>query len=170
MTVFTALFTVMAGFYIRMQTLTYTKSNAERLGPLLTIAKTIERYNTGAPTLWCDDDPSATQILLRHFSSLWDKFRGTGAAMAACRGLKELKLPEGTKVLVLDAPDDIEALLKGWCEKAKKAPVVLHIDCEWNMTRTEGVSVLQVAEALEDSGSNEDPAEIYLLRVRDPLR
>ncbi len=52
-----ALWTAMAGWSIRAQALTITKSHEERIGPLDGIARSARRYGYDDPAIVFSDDP-----------------------------------------------------------------------------------------------------------------
>lgn len=155
---FTGLNTVMTSKYIRSQTLTYTKAHEERIGPLSGVGRSSERYNTGKALVAFTDVPDQDYSLLTPlFPSLREKVAPAGVAL----GLKPLELPPDTKVIVLDTYERIALAISAILEPTledKARVVVVHLDAEWNITRTVGVSCIQIlAEHI--------PNTIYILRV-----
>lgn len=155
--VWTALHTVMSGWFIRLQTLTYTKSNAERAGPMAMIAATFDRLRTGTPLAWYSDNPPALHSLLKPFSNIWQ--RVTPALAPA--GKSTLSLPDDIELRVASTVQEVDDCLQPWLDHLRThrhQQLLFHIDAEWNLSRRRGVSLLSL---LEDSA----PKTIYLLRV-----
>lgn len=84
--------------------------------------------------------------------------------MAEAYGLKELRLPEDVNVHVLDSMELIQGALAPLFQSldvstsaAPPVPLVVSLDTEWNISRTVGVSVIQIAP--------HDSTDIYIIPV-----
>ena len=81
--------------------------------------------------------------------------------MASVHGLEELKLPASIQILTLDSPSIIEATLSsllGGIELDSSASLVVGFDAEWNISRTWGVSIIQLSPQSR-------PDDIYIIPV-----
>lgn len=85
--------------------------------------------------------------------------------MASAYGLKELKLPDSLRTIVLDSPTLVEGMLSSLfppLDSDKNAVLAVSLDAEWNISRRIGVSVIQIAP-------HSHPDEIYIIPVRSHL-
>ncbi|KAJ7624250.1 hypothetical protein DFH06DRAFT_1445903 [Mycena polygramma] len=143
--IFTALWTCMAGPYIRTQVLTATKSHEERIGPLKAIAESFKTYGHEDPKVIFSDDPVKDRALFYGaFSSLSQKL----TPIATAHGLEALELANNVQIKVLDTPQQVEGVchpLIDSLDKDPKTPSCVSIDAEWNISRKLGVSVIQLA-------------------------
>ena len=72
-----------------------------------------------------------------------------------------LQLPESFSYTVATTEAEIEAALEPLLAKSVKLgqeEMMLHLDCEWNMSRTQGVSLLGLMD-------HDNPLRSYLVRV-----
>jgi hypothetical protein len=143
--IFNALWTCMDSRYIRAQALTLTKSHEERNGPLKGIADSIKRYGFSLPKIAFSDDPLKDRKMLHeNFPSLAEKL----TPLSAAYGLKPLELPDSLSVTVLGSPQLVESALLAVLaplEDDSTAHICISLDAEWNISRTEGVSIIQIA-------------------------
>lgn len=162
MAIFAALWTCMDSRYIRAQALTLTKAHDERLGPLLEIAKSIQRYGHPNPQVAFSDDPIKDNMLLKTtFPSLFEDL----SPMAVAHGLEPLILPTTTKILVLDTAELVEGIfssLMAPLDANNSEFLCVHLDAEWNISRHVGVSIIQIAV-------HSCPDEIYIIPVCNSL-
>jgi hypothetical protein len=73
--------------------------------------------------------------------------------MAVAHGLKAFELPTNIKVEFLDTSSLVETMLSSIMAPLDNDPddhLVVSIDAEWNVSRTVGVSILQIAPHSED--------------------
>ncbi|KAK7002121.1 hypothetical protein R3P38DRAFT_3215931 [Favolaschia claudopus] len=97
---FAALWTCMTSRFIRAQALTLTKSQEERIGPLMGIATSAKRYGLGEPLIAYSDDPVKDKgMLCAAFPSLGQNL----TPMATAHGLKPSVLPPNVKVIQLES-------------------------------------------------------------------
>lgn len=178
MKIFNALYTIMDGRYIRGQALTFTKSHDERLGPLMGIRRSGQRYGQPEPQVAFSDDPVKVSLTCVHlqctmtqhlaifgqdksllcaaFPSLAENL----APMAAAYGLEEMKMPTEMRKWNLNTHALIEGKLSpllDLVDSDANASLVVGFDAEWNVSRAVGVSWIQLAP--------ESVHEIYLIPV-----
>ncbi|KAJ7747498.1 hypothetical protein B0H16DRAFT_1850684 [Mycena metata] len=110
--IFNALWTCMSSRYIRAQVLTITKSQQERIGPLMGIATSVKRYGHRGPVIAYTDDPVKDKnMLYTAFPSLAQNL----TPMAAAHGLGSLIIPTALKVVFFvgsSIPGDFTRLKK----------------------------------------------------------
>jgi hypothetical protein len=97
-------------------------------------------------------------LLHAAFPSLAEKL----TPMASAYGLKELKLPDSLRTIVLDSPTLVEGVLSSLLSSLdldKNAVLAVSLDAEWNVSRHIGVSIIQIAP-------HSQPNEIYIIPVR----
>lgn len=154
--VFTALHTIMAGFFIRGQAFTYTKSHSERAPLVAGIADSVVRFQTGIPPMWINDDPPANNALLAPFCD------SIGAHLAACGIAKQagsLELPSGFSKIVCNSDEEIASAFKEIVQDARHGEAQLyHVDAEWNTSRRVGISLLIICK-------HSDPSKAWFIRV-----
>ncbi|KAJ2920858.1 hypothetical protein H1R20_g16236, partial [Candolleomyces eurysporus] len=156
--VFTALWTVMDSRYIRGQVLALTKAHDERLGPLMAMSRSMKVFGYREPPVAFSDDPVKDKALL--YSAFPSLARGL-TPMAHAYGLEELTLPLSTRIVTLDSPHVIEAKLSSLLDPLDcdpQATLVIGFDAEWNISRTSGVSIIQLYPQSR-------PDEIYIIPV-----
>ena len=81
--------------------------------------------------------------------------------MASAYGLKELKLPDSLRTIVLDSPTLVEGMLSSLffpLDSNKNAVLAVSFDAEWNLSRRVGVSIIQIAP-------HSLPNKIYIIPV-----
>jgi hypothetical protein len=81
--------------------------------------------------------------------------------MASAYGLKELKLPDSLRTVVLNSPTLVEGVfssLLSSLDSDKDAVLAVSLDAEWNISRRIGVSIIQIAP-------HSQPNEIYIIPV-----
>jgi hypothetical protein len=81
--------------------------------------------------------------------------------MASAYGLKELKLPDSLRIIVLDSPTLVEGMLSSLfppLDSDENAVLAISLDAEWNLSRRIGVSIIQIAP-------HSRPNEIYIIPV-----
>jgi hypothetical protein len=81
--------------------------------------------------------------------------------MAAAYGLKPLSIPINIAISVLGTAERVEQILSCWLAPLDiddKAHLCVSLDAEWNISRRQGVSVLQLA-------CHTDPEHIYIIPV-----
>jgi hypothetical protein len=173
--VFSALWTCMDSRYIRAQALTLTKAHEERVGPLMAVAKSIKLYGHDSPSIAFSDDPIKVCIIIIKMlclSSLFiqDKQLLLGAfpnlskgltPMAIAHGLETLELPSTLKVEVLGTANLVEAAFSSLMAPLDNDPnhcICVSMDAEWNISRTVGVSIIQIAP-------HSDPDIVYIIPV-----
>ncbi|KAF9470560.1 hypothetical protein BDN70DRAFT_998898 [Pholiota conissans] len=143
--IFNALWTCMDSRYIRAQVLTLTKSHEERHGPLKGISDSLKRYGYPAPQIAFSDDPLKDKgMLCEHFPSLAENL----TPMSAAHGLASLSLPDSLSITFLGSAALVESTLStilAPLEESSAPQICVSIDAEWNLSRTEGVSILQIA-------------------------
>ncbi len=92
------------------------------------------------------------------FPSLAEKL----TPMASAYGLKELKLPDSLRTIVLNSPTLVEGVLSSLLSSLnsdKNTVLAVSIDAEWNVSRRVGVeSIIQIAP-------HSRPDEIYIIPV-----
>lgn len=156
---FNALWTCMDSRYIRAQALTLTKAHDERNGPLKGFSDSIERYGYEFPPIAYSDDPVKDKgMLCANFPTLAENL----TPMAAAHGLQPLSLPSTTTITYLGSIQLVESALLtvlAPLEDRTDAHLCISVDAEWNVSRTEGVSVLQIAP-------HSTPNNIYIIPVR----
>jgi hypothetical protein len=156
--VFNALWTCMDSRYIRAQTLTLTKAHDERNGPLKGISDSIKRYGYSFPKIAFSDDPLKDKGMLHdNFPSLAEKL----TPMAAAYGLAPLALSESLSIIFLGLVQLVESALLtvlAPLEDNPDAHISISIDAEWNLSRTEGVSIIQITP-------HSTPDAIYIIPV-----
>ena len=156
--VFNALFTVMTGFFIRSQVLTYTKSHAERAPVLADIAAGLQKYNTGIPPYWSDDDPEAIKSMMAPFA---EALRRNMKAPLKASNLKSLTLAENFQFIVCNTERQAEIAFGEIMAEINLRPSqqhIFHVDAEWNISRRTGVSCLVVMK-------HNDPCRAWFIRV-----
>ncbi|KAJ2922273.1 hypothetical protein H1R20_g14824, partial [Candolleomyces eurysporus] len=156
--IFTALWTAMDSRYIRAQALTLTKAHDERLGPLVAMSRSMKRYGYSDPPVAFSDDPVKDKALL--YSAFPSLAQGL-TPMAAAYGLKELRLPPSVRILTLESLSVIEATLSSLLQPLDISPrstLVIGFDAEWNISRTTGVSIIQLSPQSQ-------PDDIYIIPV-----
>lgn len=165
----------MASRYIRAQALTLTKAHEERAGPLNGIAASVKKYGFDDPLIVYSDDPTKVTtnascsaddltILLQDKQLVYNAFPSLSknlTPIAAAYGLQPLEIPDSVKVHYLSAPDLVEAALSPLLELLDPvdSSLCISIDAEWNISRTIGVSILQIAP-------HSDPNSIFIIPVR----
>ncbi|KAJ7431662.1 hypothetical protein B0H11DRAFT_1941390 [Mycena galericulata] len=135
--IFTALWTCMSGEYIRAQVLTLTKGHEERIGPLKSVANSLKTYG--------HDDPKIDKAL---FYGVWPTLSQKLTPMATAHGLGLLELPQNLDIKILETPARVEALcasLMASVDDDAKSHLCVSLDAEWNVSRTVGVSIVQIA-------------------------
>jgi hypothetical protein len=176
--IFGALWTCMDSRYIRAQALTLTKAHDERLGPLSSIARSVDLYGHPKPRVAFSDDPvkvkviSILSILMSRFNehvqdkpllktafpSLFENL----TPIAAAHGLDSLDLPSSTCLMVLDTPSLVEGVLSSLLSPLdldENMYMCVSLDAEWNVSRRVGVSIIQIAP-------HSRPDVIYIIPVR----
>jgi len=97
-------------------------------------------------------------LLHAAFPSLAEKL----TPMASAYGLKELKLPDSLRTIVLNSPTLVEGVLSSLLSSLnsdKNTVLAVSIDAEWNVSRRVGVeSIIQIAP-------HSRPDEIYIIPV-----
>ena len=91
------------------------------------------------------------------FPSLAEKL----TPMASAYGLKELKLPDSLRTVVLNSPTLVEGVfssLLSSLDSDKNTVLTVSLDAEWNISRCIGVSIIQIAP-------HSQPNEIYIIPV-----
>ena len=81
--------------------------------------------------------------------------------MASAYGLKELKLPDSLRIMVLDSPTLVEGILSSLLSPLdfdENSVLAVSLDAEWNLSRRIGVSVIQIAP-------HSQPNKIYIIPV-----
>jgi hypothetical protein len=81
--------------------------------------------------------------------------------VAAAYGLKPLQIPAQVQVSMLETADLVERVLSCWLAPLnvdETAHLCVSLDAEWNMSRREGVSILQLI-------SLTDTDHIYIIPV-----
>ncbi|KAK7025856.1 hypothetical protein R3P38DRAFT_3531780 [Favolaschia claudopus] len=155
---FSALFICMTSRYIRAQALTLTKSQEERIGPLMGVAASVKRYGLGEPLVAYSDDPIKDKgMLYTAFPSLGEKL----TPMASAHGLKPIKLATDVKVVQLGSfqlCQDAFSSLIGPLDSDPSIQICASFDAEWNVSRKVGVSIVQIAP-------HSKPDTIYIIPV-----
>jgi len=85
--------------------------------------------------------------------------------MASAYGLKELKLPDSLRTIVLDSPTLVEGVMSSLfppLDSDENAVLAVSLDAEWNLSRRVGVSIIQIAP-------HSRPDEIYIIPVYSHL-
>ena len=85
--------------------------------------------------------------------------------MASAYGLKELKLPDSLRTIVLDSPTLVEGVMSSLfspLDSDENAVLAVSLDAEWNLSRHVGVSIIQIAP-------HSQPDEIYIIPVYSHL-
>ncbi|KAF5325696.1 hypothetical protein D9611_000435 [Ephemerocybe angulata] len=156
--VFRALWTLMDSRYIRAQVLTLTKAHDERMGPLAEMSNSMRQYGYQEPPIAFSDDPLKDKAMLfKAFPSLAENLKPAAAA----HGLEELVLPRSIRTTVLDSPSLIEATMSALLNPLDLDPastLVLGFDAEWNISKTTGVSIIQLY-------AQSQPEDIYIIPV-----
>ena len=96
-------------------------------------------------------------MLYAAFPSLAEKL----TPMASAYGLKELKLPDSLRTIVLDSPTLVEGMLSSLffsLDLDENSVLAVSLDAEWNLSRRVGVSIIQIAP-------HSQPDEIYIIPV-----
>jgi hypothetical protein len=156
--IFSAMWTCMDSHYIRAQALTLTKAHEERAGPLMGIANSIKLYGHDDPRVVFSDDPVKDKHLV--YGAFPNLAKGL-TPMAAAHGLKALELPDTLKVEVLDSFNIIEAVCSALMAPLDNDPhhcLCISLDAEWNVSRTTGVSIIQIAP-------HSDPDSIFIIPI-----
>lgn len=81
--------------------------------------------------------------------------------IAAAHGLGSFVLPQTLSTLVLHTAEVVETVLSSLMEPLDKDPsdsLCLSLDAEWNISRSSGVSIIQLAPHL-------DPPSVYIIPV-----
>lgn len=145
--------------YIRAQTLTLTKAHEERNGPLKGVSDSIKRYGFSFPRVAFSDDPVKDKgMLLEHFPSLKENL----TPLSAAYGLKAFQLPSSLSITILGSYQLVESALMTILAPLNEDPtanVCVSLDAEWNISRNEGVSILQIAP-------HSLPDNIFIIPVR----
>ena len=131
--------------YIRAQALTLTKAHEERNAPLKGVADSIKRYGFAPPRIAFSDDPLKDKAMLyEHFPSLKNNL----TPLSAAYGLKALHFPPSLSIAVLGSYQLVESALMAILAPLSNNPtatICISLDAEWNISRSEGVSILQIA-------------------------
>lgn len=91
------------------------------------------------------------------FPSLAEKL----TPMASAYGLKELKLPDSLRTIVLNSQTLVEGVLSSLLsslDSNENSVLAVSLDAEWNVSRHIGVSIIQIAP-------HSRPDEIYIIPV-----
>ena len=145
--------------YIRAQALTLTKAHEERNGPLKGVSDSIRRYGYSPPQIAFSDDPLKDKGLLQeHFPTLAEKLTPMGVA----HGYSSLVLPESTSIIFLGSAALVNSgllTILAPLEDSSAANICISLDAEWNISRTEGVSIIQIT-------SHSHPDLVFIIPVR----
>lgn len=153
--IFRAFFTVMSGYFIRGQNMTYTKALSERAPVLAGITRSILRYNTGLPTMIASDDPPAFAALTKPFAESLQGRVGTSTS----KRLTWLVLPEGCEKVICDGDAAIEEGFREINAEARDGRLTLvQVDAEWDRSRKQGVDVLILMK-------QNNPMKAWVMRV-----
>jgi hypothetical protein len=142
--------------------LTLTKAHEERVGPLMAVAKSTKMYGHDGPAVAFSDDPIKVCIIVTerfHSSSsfmqdkqlifsAFPKLSKGLTPMAVAHGLIPLELSSVLKAEVLETANLVEAVFSSLMAPLDNDPegcICISIDAEWNISRTIGVSIIQVA-------------------------
>ncbi|KAJ7433027.1 hypothetical protein B0H11DRAFT_2209095 [Mycena galericulata] len=131
--------------YIRAQVLTLTKGHEERIGPLKSVANSLKTYGHDDPKIVFSDDPVKDKAL---FYGVWRTLSQKLTPMATAHGLELLELPQNLDIKILETPARVEALcasLMASVDDDVKSHLCVSLDAEWNVSRTVGVSIVQIA-------------------------
>ncbi|KAK4700876.1 hypothetical protein P7C70_g5367, partial [Phenoliferia sp. Uapishka_3] len=155
---YAGMLTVQSKFEIRQQLLALTMGHEECTVLMEGIANSMRKYGHSEPEVFFSDNPSKDKsLILSAFPSL-----GKGLApMAAAHGLKELAIPASVKISTLTSISDVERLVGCIVSplldiNRPAAHVLVSVDAEWNLSRTVGCSLLQVAP-------HDMPEQIFLI-------
>lgn len=144
--------------YIRGQTLTLTKAHEERNGPLKGISESIKRYGYSPPRIAFSDDPVKDKSLLHeHFPTLAEEL----TPMSAAHGYLSLVLPDSVSIMFLGSAALVNSALLtilAPLEDNSAANICISVDAEWNISRTEGVSIIQIM-------SHSNPDLVFIIPV-----
>ncbi|KAJ7667374.1 hypothetical protein B0H17DRAFT_1142779 [Mycena rosella] len=149
--IFGALWTCMDSRGIRAQALTLTKSHEERIGPLKGIAKSVKLYGFDNPLVVFTDDPMKDKRLI------YDAFPSLAKNLApppSPRGLEPFEIPESVRiqeVLSAELADNIFSSFTELLDSDAATHICISLEAEWNVSRTTGVSILQIAPHAEDT-------------------
>ncbi|KAJ3508637.1 hypothetical protein NMY22_g16549 [Coprinellus aureogranulatus] len=153
---FTALFTGMDSRYIRVQALTHTQAHDERLGPLVATSNSLKKYGYPEPPVAYTDNPIKDKNMLgRAFPTLTKNL----TPIAAAYGLKPMVQP--SHILTLESPAVIEGTLSSLVaplDETSTTSLVVGFDAEWNVSRTSGVSTIQISP-------DSQPDTVYIIPV-----
>lgn len=156
---FSNLYTVMSGYYIRQQSLCLTKSQEETVLPLTAIRQSQQKYNLSEPKVFFTDDPTREKKLIKSvFPSLSD---GDETSQQELHPTEPLKLPETVSTVIVEDVQSIQNLFQRIMDPlndSDDARITCSVDAEWNLSRTEGVSIIQVAP-------HHDISRIYIVKV-----
>jgi hypothetical protein len=148
--------------YIRSQTFNHTGSHEERFGPLAAIARSCELYHTGEPLVAFTDIPKPdSTLLLSVFPSL---SKGV-TSVAEKRNLNPISVPGSIETIVLEESARIQLTIGSIIEPLhsdRAASLVVFVDAEWNVSRTLGVSCIQIY-------AEHQPNKIFILRVSSAI-
>ncbi|KAL0563144.1 hypothetical protein V5O48_018932 [Marasmius crinis-equi] len=150
-----SLWTAMTKHFIRAQALCITKSHDERFGPLMGIANSSRVYGLSDPEIVFTDDPVKDKRLIY---SVYPKLAST-TPIAAAYGLKPFQTL--VQPVVLSSPESVNSVLSPLADMVgndDSTSLCLSIDAEWNVSRTVGVSVIQIAPHTE-------PETAYIIPV-----
>ncbi|KAK0232270.1 hypothetical protein EDD85DRAFT_970646, partial [Armillaria nabsnona] len=156
--VFGAMWTCMTSRYIRSQALTLTKAHEERIGPLTGISQSAKRYGHNNPCIIFSDDPIKDKHLI---NSAFPMLSKNLTPIAEAHGLIPFELPSTLSPVILTTAMLIESTLSSLMAPLdidKDASLCISFDAEWNVSRTLGVSIIQLAP-------HQDPPEIFLIPI-----
>ncbi|KIK51784.1 hypothetical protein GYMLUDRAFT_251766 [Collybiopsis luxurians FD-317 M1] len=158
---FNGLWTLMSGWFIRKQVLTFTKSHLERQGPMHSLADSLSLYGYAEPQLWFSDVPDKDKSLIE---DAFPKIAEGLHPMAEAQGLKSLTIPEDFQIQVVDNPSIVNTIL---CPKLIElhdnatSSLHYHFDAEWNRSCSLGVSVIVLLE--------HENNQVYIFRLPESL-
>ncbi|KJA22002.1 hypothetical protein HYPSUDRAFT_202494 [Hypholoma sublateritium FD-334 SS-4] len=119
-------------------------AHEERNGPLKGVSESIKRYGYSPPQIAFSDDPLKDKGLLHeHFPTLAEKL----TPMSAAHGYSALVLPDSASITFIGSAALVNSALLtilAPLEDSSAANICVSVDAEWNISRTEGVSILQV--------------------------
>ncbi|KAJ7836589.1 hypothetical protein B0H14DRAFT_2589654 [Mycena olivaceomarginata] len=141
---------------IRAQALTLTKSHEERIGPLTGIAQSAKLYGFDDPLVVFSDDPIKSNSF-KDKNLVYSAFPGLAKNLApppSASGLESLDIPANFRIQFLSDSVLVDKILSSFTEQLdndENIHLCISLDAEWNISRTVGVSILQLAPHSEDT-------------------